>query len=196
MQLRRTDLQELHCITPLANVPSIVRLGILCHERARAVDHISAADAEVQARRARRGVPNGLRLHQYANLYIDARNVMMFVRKGEHLDLCVLRVSPDVLDLPNVVIADRNAAADLARFSPAPTGLALIDRDRVFAEWWSDSLEARQVRCAEVLVPGEVPPRFLIGAYVSCEEARRRFDALDLTEPRLQATINEHLFYR
>lgn len=128
MRLRRSDIQELHCITPIANVPSIVRRGILCHERARAVAHISVADAEVQTRRASKRVPGGLRLHEYANLYIDARNVMMYVRKDGHLDLCVLRVSTDVLDLMNVVIADRNAAADLARFAPSPTGLALIDR--------------------------------------------------------------------
>src|SRR5829696_9083154 len=166
MQLRRADLQELHCITPLANVPSIVRFGILCHERARAVDHISVANAEVQARRASKRVPSGLPLHRYANLYIDARNAMMFDRRHQHLDLCVVRVSTDVLDLPAVVIADRNAAADLARFSPSPRGLELIDRDLVFADWWNGSVEAKQVRCAEVLVPGEVPPRFILGAFV------------------------------
>ena len=116
----------------------------------------------------------GCLLHQYANLYIDARNAMLFRRQAEHLDLCVLRVSTDVLDLADVVIADRNAAADLVRFSPAPQGLALIDRELVFADWWNGSVEAKQVRCAEVLVPGEVPPRFLLGAYVSCEEARQR----------------------
>ena len=196
MQLRRADLQELHCITPLANVPSIVRFGILCHERARAVDHISVANAEVQARRASKRVPGGLPLHRYANLYIDARNAMMFDRRHQHLDLCVVRVSTDVLDLPGVVIADRNAAAGMARFAPSPQGLVLIDRDVVFAEWWNVSWEAKQMRCAEVLVPGVVPPQLLLGAYVSCEPARFRFNALDLTEPRVQATINEHMFYR
>ncbi|MDP9369401.1 MAG: DUF4433 domain-containing protein [Chloroflexota bacterium] len=196
MQLRQSDLQELHCIVPMANLPSIVRRGILSHDRADAVPHHSVASEEVQALRARKVVPNGRRLHEYANLYIDARNPMMYVRKGAHLDLCVLRVSTDVLDLPNVVIADGNAATGITRFAPSPEGLARIDRDLVFAEWWNGNGEARRVRCAEVLVPDSVHPRFLLGAYVSCEPALRRFNELHLTEPRLQATVLEHMFYR
>ena len=121
---------------------------------------------------------------------------MMYRRKEEHLDLCVVRVSTDVLDLSDVVIADRNAAAEMARFGSSPEGLAMIDRDLVFADWWNASYEAKQVRCAEVLVPGSVPAEFLIGAHVSCESARVRYGALDLTELSLQVTIQEHLFYR
>jgi hypothetical protein len=196
MQLQRADLQELHCITPIANLPSILRLGILSHERARAVLHDTVAKPEVQARRACKWVPNGLPLHQYANLYVDARNPMMYYRKESHFDLCVLRVSAEVLDLPGVVIADGNAASGMTRFGASPQGLALIDRDLVLAEWWNGSWEAKRVRCAEVLVPKAVPPEFLFGVYVSCEPARRRCNELDLTEPRLQITINEHMFYR
>lgn len=180
----------------MATLPSIVRLGILSHDRAQALPHHSVASPEVQARRAAKVVPNGRPLHQYANLYIDARNPMMYVLRGGHLELCVVRVSTNVLDLPGVVIADGNAASGMTRFGPSPQGLASIDRDLVFAEWWSDSWEAKRARCAEVLIPNRVPPRFLIGAYISCEPARRRFNELDLTEPRLQTTISEHLFYR
>lgn len=120
----------------------------------------------------------------------------LFVLKDSHLDLCVLRVATDVLDLPGVVIADRNAASGWARFDSAPQGLAAIDKELVFADWWNQSVEAKQVRWAEVLVPNEVPPRFVLGAYVSCEPARQCFDDLDLTEPRLPATINERMFYK
>lgn len=196
MQLRRSDLGELHCIVPMANLPSIVRLGILSHERARALPHVSVASDEVQTIRGNKVVPSGRRLHQYANLYIDARNPMMYVRRDRHLELCVVRVSVDVLDLPGVVIADRNAAGGWARFGPSPQGLAAIDKALVFADWWNQSYEAKQVRCGEILVPDEVPPKFFLGAYISCEPARQRFNQLDLTVPRLQATLNEHLFYR
>lgn len=196
MQLCRSDLHELHCISPIENVPSILCNGILSHERAQALPHQSVADPEVQAIRANKAVPNGLRLHQYANLYIDARNAMMYVRRGAHLELCVLRVSTAVLDLEGVVIADRNAAAGMARFRPSPDGLAMIDRDQVFADQWGGSIEAKQARCAEVLVPGVVPPEFVMGAIISCEHARQNFETLGLTEPGLEITINAHLFYR
>lgn len=195
MQLRRSDLRELHYITPIATVPSICLHGILSHDRAQAVSHDSVADPEVQALRAGKVVPNGMFLHKYTNLYIDARNAMMYRRRELHRELCVLRVSTEVLDLPKVVIADRNAAARMVRFGPSPDALAMIDRNLVFADRWNQSTEAKQVRCAEVLVPSLVPPQFLIGAYVSCQPAKLAFEALDLTELRLEATINEHMFY-
>jgi hypothetical protein len=179
----------------MANVLSIVERGILSHERAAKVQHASAAMENVQQLRSRKTVPGGRPLHQYANLYIDARNVMLYKLKERHLDLCVLRVGTDVLDLPDVVIADGNAAGYMTRFGPSPQGLGMIDKAKVFADWWRDSLEERRARCAEVLVPDSVPPEYLLGAYVSCEEARQRFEGLNWTKRRLDATINEHLFY-
>lgn len=121
---------------------------------------------------------------------------MMYVLKAIHLELCVLRVSIDVLDLPGVVVADGNAAGTWTRFHPSPEGLRAVDRTLAFADWWNGSDEAKRVRCAEVLVPDKVPPSYLLGAYVSCETARRRLVALHLTEPCDQAIIHEHMFYR
>jgi ssDNA thymidine ADP-ribosyltransferase, DarT len=54
------DLEELHFITPIANLPSILQHGILSHDRAEKVPHQSVANMEVQDRRASRRVPNGL----------------------------------------------------------------------------------------------------------------------------------------
>jgi len=160
------------------------------------LNHLSVADAAVQARRATRSVPNGLALHMYANLYIHARNPMMYVRKEQHLELCVIRVSPAVLDLPGVVIADGNSAANWTRFVPSPGGLSAVDRELVLADWWNTSTEAKRIRSAEVLVPGVVTPNYLVGSYVSCKQAQDRFNELDLPDPRLQATIYERMFYR
>jgi hypothetical protein len=193
--LTRADVTELHCITPMVNVPSITLLGILSNQRAESVHHMSIAMEEIQARRAERRVPNARTLHEYANLYIDARNPMMYRRKAMHLKCCVLRVSPAVLDLPNVVVADGNAASDWTRFGPSPSALGLIDRDLVRATYWNQSYESKRVRSAEILVPDWVPPEHVTGAYVSCEEALASFNGLKLTEPRLQATIKAHLFY-
>lgn len=198
MKLQRSDIKELHYIASMKNVLSILAGGILCHEAAEGVEHESVAWVEIQARRARKSVPNGLRLHQYANLYFDARTPMMYVltRGGGHPELCVLRVSDAVLDLPGVVIADRNAARDYVAFGPSPEGLSRIDKDLVFADRWNLTDEAKGARSAEVLVPYRVPPEFIGGAYVSGEEGLQRFNALGLTEGRLPATIIEHLFYR
>ena len=195
--MERSDVRELHYITPVENVPSILAHGILAHNLAAMLAHRSVADEQVQGRRREKAVPGGRCLHEYVNLYICARNPMLFRLHGDHVRLCVLRVSPEVLDLPGAVIADGNAASGYTSFRPAPAGLSFVDRDAVFAERWTEGnqievWEKTRVKCAEVLVPVRVDPRWVVGAYVSGGVAR---DALCATGCALRATIDARLFF-
>ncbi|MBW1924686.1 MAG: DUF4433 domain-containing protein [Deltaproteobacteria bacterium] len=194
----RDDLQELHYITPIENIPSIMKYGILSHRRAKRLRHQSIAMEDIQGIRDGKSVPRGRRLHEYVNLYIHARNPMMFKRRDRHQEISVLRISTDVLDLPNVVIADGNAASDYTAFWPSPRGLSHVNRDVVFAEYWThtDPIEEwkhKRIKCAEVLVPDEVEPKFIIGVYVSCEDAKYAIERMGIA---LEITINAHLFFQ
>ncbi len=196
--MNREDLPELHYITAISNVPSILRGGILSHRGAARLPHHSVAMTEIQERRRAKGVPGGRPLHEYVNLYVCARNPMLFKRKDQHLSLCVLRISTAILDLPEVVIADGNAASKYTGFWPSPSGLAKLDRDLVFAEYWTDPDPIQQwkkasAKCAEVLVPDRVEPTYILGAFVSGAEAEQR---LEEVAPGLAARIDAHLFFR
>ncbi|MFH1009846.1 MAG: DUF4433 domain-containing protein [bacterium] len=200
--MMRTDLKELHYITAIGNVPSILQHGILSHKRADKVIHKSVAMQEIQDRRKSVVVPNGRPLHEYANLYFNARNPMLFKDVWGGIfsdeDLCVLIVTPDVIDLPDVVITDRNASSNYTRFRPSPSGLLLIDED-TFAESWKHpesevaEWEHKSKMCAEVLVPNVVPNRYIMGAYVSCAAAKRKLRAV---APSLTVTINKKMFFK
>lgn len=196
--MTRAELHELGYIVSINAVPSILERGILSHRRAEKIEHESIALEEVQSRRANVVVPNGRALHEYANLYICPHNPMLLKRRDIHDRICVLRVSVGVLDIPNAVISDSNAASKYVRFRPAPTGLAIVDRDRTFAEWWTHDDQIEQWRhsaqkCAEVLVPHVVPASYVLGAYASCSEGRERLRAL---APDLPITIDRHLFFQ
>src|SRR5438093_1371689 len=152
---------EFQCIMPLENIPSVLKLGILSHERATTVKHYSLAMEEVQDKRDQKQVPGGLKLHQYANLYFHARNPMMFKRKDEAADLGILRVSTQVLNLDGTVISDQNAASDYVRFLH-PKQWKLLDFDAIYAMDWRHPGDQvaywrhRARKCAEVLVPQRV----------------------------------------
>lgn len=196
--MRREDLHELHYITPISNVPSILSHAILSHRLAAKVRHESVAMQEIQDRRAKVRLPTGRPLHDFVNLYICARNPMLYLRRGRHESLCVLQVSPEVLDVEEVVIADRNASSDYCRFDAAASGLANIDDELVFAEYWTDPdpIQAyirKSVKCAEVLVPDRVPAHLIRGAYVSCDVAKQRLAAV---APSFTITVDAHLFFR
>lgn len=177
--MERAALTELHYIAPIRNLPSILRLGILSHARMRDIPHASVAEPEIQQRRAQVRIPGGRRLHEYVNLYINARNAMLRRLQDRNTELCVLRVNPNALDLPGVIIADKNAAASFVKFLPSPEGLLEIDRDLMFKEFWTDPNKNeyvnrlnRQKRQAEILVPDRVAPTLIMGAYVSCSESQ------------------------
>lgn len=205
MPLSREHLSELHCIQPIANVRSILNLGILSHERADGVPHDSVAMEEIQDRRSRVTVPGtGRKLHTYANLYINGRNKMMYklvryTQDVSHTGLCLLRVSTDVLDLDGVVIADRNASTDLVRFAPSPGGLGNIIKDLVFAQYWNhDDPMAKQrhgaIVCAEVLVPDSVAPEYIEGAYVSCAASAATLRN-EVADDSFEVTVKPYSFF-
>jgi len=196
--MKRSDLHELHYITPIQNVPSIMNHGILCHQKARQLNHASVAMQEVQEIRAKKTIPGGKPLHSYVNLYFCARNPMMYKRAAQHGLLCVLRINTEVIDLPGVVIADGNAASEYTGFWTSKTGLDKTDFNLVFAEWWTDSNQIQQwhkarVKCAEVLVPDRVDPRFIQGAYVSCQENQK---LLEDSGFRLPLAVDPKLFFQ
>ncbi len=124
---------------------------------------------------------------------------MMFKRATLHETTCVLRVSADVLDLPNVVITDQNAASGYCQFMPSPQGLAMVDGAMVFADDWRHPgnpaayYRHRSIKCAEVLVPEVVPSGHIVGAYASGEAGRV---ALLGIKPPWEVTVDPHLFFR
>ena len=196
--MNRDDLKEVHYITTISNVPSIMSNGILSHKRAKKINHNSVAMDEIQDRRKDKLVPGARPLHEYVNLYFHARNPMLYVIQSRHADLCILRVNPEVLDLPGVVIADRNASSDYARFAAAPQGLSIVDKDLTFAEYWAhhdlfEAMRRKSAKCAEVLVPERIDPDFITGAYVSCSESKTALESLELGIP---VTVNSHFFFR
>jgi hypothetical protein len=195
--MTRDELDELGYIVPIATVPSILQHGILSHRRAARIAHESIALEGVQDRRAGKIVPNGRPLHEYANLYICPRNPMLLKKRDIHDRICVLRVRPDVLAIQSVVVTDSNAASKYVSFKPAPEGLAIVNRARTFAEWWTHDDQIEQWRhsaqkCAEVLVPDVIPVHHILGAYVSCEASRQE---LSRNAPNLPITINADLFF-
>ena len=122
---------------------------------------------------------------------------MLFSLKQHVNQLCILRIKPEVLDLQGVVISDKNASSDYARFAAAPNGLGIIDEFLVFADDWTDPdpiryFSKKSAKCAEVLVPDKVEYDLIIGGYVPSDSAKIGIEALGLNLP---ATINKHIFF-
>ncbi|MBV9144141.1 MAG: DUF4433 domain-containing protein [Pseudonocardiales bacterium] len=193
-------MTELHYITPVANLGSIVTHGVLSHNLATRLPDtpVFIADADVQGRRAEKPVPQGRWLHDYANLYFHAHNPMMYtLKKNSVVPLTVVRLDPAVLDSPNSVITDGNAASHYTRFLPSPSGLDQLKEDQVYAVSWDDpnpirKAEKGRARCAELLVPDRVDSRFILGCYV---DRRSRRSECASQSPGVLVEVNTYVFF-
>lgn len=181
---------------PIANLPSVAQHGIVSYDLAAQLPHHSVAMQPVQERRDVKQVPQGLKLHQYANLYFHARNPMMFKRRDEAGQLCVLRISVDVLRVPGVVISDQNAASDYARFL-SPRQMDQLNYDRIYAQDWRDPDQItfwrkKAAKCAEVLVPHRVKTKLIFGAYARDNAASA---AIQKATQGLPVAVDADLFF-
>jgi ssDNA thymidine ADP-ribosyltransferase, DarT len=195
--MERSQVAEFHFIAPIVNVGSILQHGIVSHNRAKYLPHRDISMQNIQDLRAKKKVPGGLALHDYANLYFNGRNKMMAAKRPQHAEICVLRVSIDVLDLPGAVIADQNASSNYVMFLKSPVGLRKLIYDEVFTRSWiCPEDQIRQWRlgsavCAELLIPDRVEPSFIVGAYVKDRVSLSKFQGLC---PSLPCAINSNIF--
>lgn len=183
-------------IMPLVNIPSVLTHGILSNELANTLPHKSVAMGEIQDRRDRVSVPNGLKLHKYANVYFDARNPMMYKRQSE--EICVLKISARILDLPNVVIADRNASSSYVRFYEPNMAFDRLNFDLIYAKYWTspdpfEQFKNKSIKCAEILVPEMIPSQYIIAVAVKNSEDKQYL--LDLGIDK-RIYIDQELFFR
>jgi hypothetical protein len=83
--MNKADIKELHFITYIVNIPSILRLGIISRNKAvrDRVKFKDISDSEVQDRRKKKIPGISRELHDYANLYFDAHNPMLSKRRSD-----------------------------------------------------------------------------------------------------------------
>jgi hypothetical protein len=197
--MRRDEIDGLYNSFHRDNLASILESGILSHNLAARLSHRSIADREVQTARAQKIVPPSRRpLHSYANLYVNPRNIVGYRFVADTVDaggsadeICVIRASLEVLDLPGVIVTDRNAASWPQWMTP-DVGLAALDHADVFSTYWNGRDHAQRM-CAEVLVPDRVPPEYISEVYVCSGDARA--ESLHLCD-EVPVTVRARLFFR
>lgn len=193
--LNRGDVEYLSYMTTEANLTSILRHGILSHNRVAALTHESVADADVQRIRSDKTC-GGRPLHDYVNLYFWPRNAMMYRVKSNE-GLCIIRVSLAVLDLPGVYYSSRNAAVGGATFHEvAGHEFPPLTSEQVYSRYWSSDgvsdANIKEVMQAEVLVPDVVEPNRIERIYARSKNQASRISRLC---PDIQVQVDSNLFF-
>lgn len=86
------------------------------------------------------------------------------------------------------------------RFAASPNGLSMVNYDLVFARIWNnedpiEKAEHKAVKCAEVLVPERIDPKFIMGCYVSGPEGSQLLIKLLSSLDQLEIALKGDLFF-
>lgn len=175
-------------ITHVDNVSSILRHGILCHSRIEreGIPFTPIYDKDIVAGRQKRLTPDGRNLWDFANLFFQPRNAMLYrvLLDKSSQEIAVLCVSPTLLDKGNIYIALGGAGSPRSQIVSRDEGLRQLPRLKRYIEreWWSEVDDSKRLSMAECLVHDRVSPDMIAAVYVADHEVR---DALISRIPEL-----------
>ncbi|TXE15675.1 DUF4433 domain-containing protein [Psychroflexus gondwanensis] len=172
--LNKIPFGGLFHITHIDNVPSILKYGILSHNKAHqsGIVKIDISNQTVNQRRDRIEPDLDGNIHDFTPLYFNHKNPMMFAlcKQKEKKDLVLIRVNPHILLSTKVYFSDGNASVKSTRFYNDLSDFNKLNWDLLNAGSWNDYefgiKEGRRLRCSEVLVKNKIPKQFINDIFV------------------------------
>jgi O-acetyl-ADP-ribose deacetylase (regulator of RNase III) len=179
---RRREVDGLYYITHVQNLPSILQYGILSHQQVEdsSIDYKRIYNVDIVSNRRLKTTPENKNLWQYANLYFEPRNAMLY--KVLHFNddpralenIAIVKVSRDILSALGVWMTNGNAASSETRITPvSKSALQEVVRE-IDREYWSREDGSLRKMMAELLVPNSVPPKWIEAIYVAKQEVKQR----------------------
>jgi hypothetical protein len=176
----RADIKGLFYITHINNINSILQHGILSHGlvEERAIPFTPIYNAEIVSNRRERIVTDNKSLWNFANLYFQPRNPMLYrvISEKDKRDIAIIGVRPDILKRTDTFISTGNAASSPSNILPVKEGLKEIFAmwNIINNEWWNSDDGSKRKIMAECLVPDHVPPDYIQAIYVSSHAAAEK----------------------
>ena len=195
-----SDFRELYYISHVGNLESILKNGIFSHRLVEdeRIDHSQIYDKAIVMARGQRKTPEGTSLWNYANLYFQPRNPMLYRVFLPPVDspVVVLGIKKEIMSEPGVYICDGNAASGDSHMFPSTEGRKVLPRilRNVDLEYWHDYDGSKREIMAECLVPNKVPPEYIEDIMVPNHETREQ--VISLVPDKFPIIVSPHTFFR
>ncbi len=180
------NIRSLYYITHVNNLPSILNQGILSHRKVEelGISYTAIYDSGVINRRKDKSTPEKSSLWDYANLYFQPRNPMMYrVMSEKNLDkkdIAVIGIKPGVLNLTGGFITDGNAANESTKIYPVQEGLEVLKQQwhMIQNDWWNELDGSKRKIMSECLLPEKIAPEFIHSIFVTNHNAKERVEQI------------------
>jgi O-acetyl-ADP-ribose deacetylase (regulator of RNase III) len=179
---RKAEVKSLYYITHVDNVPSILEHGILSHGQmeSQRIPFKPIYDANIVSNRKGRFTPDGRSLWEYANVYFQPRNPMMYrvIHEKGCKELAVVGVAPVVMNGNGVFVTDGNAASNATHFFPAAEGLRILQDNwqTIQLQYWNDRDGSKRKIMAECLTRERIAPEHIHTIFVADHETREKVE--------------------
>jgi O-acetyl-ADP-ribose deacetylase (regulator of RNase III) len=199
--MRKPNIKSLYYITHIENLSSILQRGILSHKAVEelGVSYTPIYDSGIVSKRKDKSTPARGSLWEYANLYFQPRNPMMYrvVNEKDKRDIAVVGVKPDVLGAVGGLITDGNAANDPTQFFAIKEGIEILKKQWkiIQNEWWNELDGSKRKIMAECLVPEQISPELIHSVFVVDYKAKERVETI-IGSARIPVVPEPNMFFQ
>lgn len=168
-------LRGLYYITHVDNLPSILEKGILSHRKVEeeGIKYTPIYDSDIVMNRRDRKLPDGRNLWDFANLYFQPRNAMLYrviFFSGIRIeDIIIIGLKRSILNRNDIFVTTGNAASPYTEFISSKDARKYIKSivEKTDKEWWSPEDGSKRELMAECLVPNQVESNCITEIYVA-----------------------------
>ena len=202
--MAKRNIKSLYYITHINNLPSILRHGILSHRQIekQGIPFTPIYNPEIVASRESRNTPERKSLWEYANVYFQPRNPMLYkvLSETDKKDVVIIGISPQVIDTTGAFISLGNAASSLTPITDAEKGLHIISDELwsiINSDWWKTEDGTKRKIMAECLVPNSISPTQIHSIYATSQLVADKIRPV-LADYSLQVSVvvEPHMFFQ
>lgn len=193
------EIKVLYYITHKENVSSILQHGILSHTLVleKGLQYRAIYDSNRVNNRETKLV-NGQSLWQFANVYFQARNPMMYrvASNNDVSDLAIIAINREVMNSPGIFITDGNAANKDTNFYHLNDGLKVLSEiwEIITSEYWNPMDGSKRKIMAECLVPSHIPSEHIHTIYVANQKTADELRTV-INSSRVSVVPEPNLFF-
>ena len=201
MPRKKPEVKGLYYITHVDNLPSIVKNGILAHRRIleSRIPFTPIYDTGIVSNREKKQVSEGKTLWDFANLYFQPRNPMLYrvLHEKDKADIVVIAVQPAVLSAPGALVTTGNAASSDSEILGSAEGQKRVFENWkvVSSEWWNSMDGSKRQIMAECLVPDRIPAEHIHSVYVATQSVAEKVRQMKLVR-ELPIVPEPNMFFR
>lgn len=181
------------------NIKSILDIGILSHNLAHSKGLVTEDISNKQVNERRNRIVETLdgNIHDYAPLYFNPRNPMLYFlcKNMDKRKLVLLKVNPHILLTDNVAFSDGNAAVMTTNFYNNIDDFNKLNWNVIQNEYWTNHPDGKRIKCSEVLVRDKIPMFYITDLFTYNQETLEKILPYFPNHLGIKVSINNKFYY-